>query len=109
MSGPTAINGNGHPGPDHIVDSSSSIGVSGRTEPLERPISSPPANPGVARGNNDNDSIPLSDGGAEPLNGSGEFTLSGGDAVDLPPWNLLFQQDELVGWLDCSQSRKADR
>lgn len=97
MSGSTAINGNGHPGPDHEVNSSSSIGVTGSTSPLEQPISYPPADPGDAPWNNDNDSIPQSDGGTDPLSGSGEFKLSGGDAVDLYPGTYYFTKMSLSG------------
>jgi hypothetical protein len=96
MSGSSAIRGDGHPGPDCSVDSSSSIGVLGSTDPLPKPLSYPPVDPGNAASVNDNASIPVSDEGAQPLNG-GEFKLSGGDGVDLPPGTYYFSKMTLSG------------
>jgi Flp pilus assembly protein TadG len=96
MSGSTAIRGNGHPGPEGSVDSSSSVGVLGSTDPLPEPISFPPVDPGDASSVNDNGSIPMSDEGIAPLNG-GEFKLSGGDGVDLPPGTYYFSKMTLSG------------
>jgi Flp pilus assembly protein TadG len=97
MSGSTAIRGNAHPGPDCEVKSSSSVGVIGQMVPLAEPLSFPPADPGDAPWNNDNDYIPLSDDGKEPLNDKDEFTLSGGDAVDLYPGTYYFSKLTLSG------------
>ncbi len=97
MSGSTAINGNGHPGPGKAVKSSSSIGVTGNTAPLDKPLSFPQADPGNASWNSDNDSIPLSDNHKQPLNSKGEFTLSGGDGVDLSPGTYYFSKMSLSG------------
>ncbi len=96
MSGSTAIRGNGHPGPDGQVDSSSSIGVLGSTDPLDDPLVFPATDPGDAAWSNDNASIPTSDDGVQPLD-SGEFTLSGGDGVDLPPGTYYFSKMSLSG------------
>jgi hypothetical protein len=97
MSGSSAIYGNGHPGKGKQVNSSSSIGVVGNTEPLETPLSFPPANPGNASTVNNNDSIPLSDDGIQPLRSSGEFKLSGGDGVSLPAGTYYFNKMSLSG------------
>lgn len=97
MSGSAAIRGNGHPGPGHVVKSSSSIGVLGNTDPLDTPMVYPPADPGDATWNNENSSIPSSDQGKNPLNSKGEFTLSGGDGVSLAPGTYYFSKLTLSG------------
>ena len=97
MSGSAAIYGNGHPGPGQKVKSSSSIGVSGNSDPLEQKLSFPPADPGNASSVNNNKSIPISDLGKQPLNSKGQFTLSGGDGVALPPGTYYFSSMTLSG------------
>lgn len=97
MSGSSAIYGDAHPGEGKIVKSSSSIGVSGETASLSDPISYPPAEPGDAGWNNDNASIPRSLYNKDPLNGKGEFSLSGGDRVDLSPGTYYFSKLTLSG------------
>jgi Flp pilus assembly protein TadG len=97
MSGSAAIVGNAHPGPGHKVKSSSSIGVTGNTVPLEQKLTFPPADPGSAVSINENASIPTSDLGKTPLNSKSEFTLSGGDGVDLPPGTYYFNKMTLSG------------
>jgi hypothetical protein len=96
LSGSSAIYGNAHPGPGKQVVSSSSIGVTGSTDPLAEVLSFPPADPGNAPYINDNGRIPNSVGGAKPLSGS-EFKLSGGDHVDLPPGTYYFSKMTLSG------------
>lgn len=97
MSGSTAIRGNGHPGPGYAVKSSSSVGVLGKTKPLKEPMSFPLTDPGDAAVYNDNDSIPVSDGGLRPLSDAGEFALFSGDGVDLAPGTYYFSQMTLSG------------
>jgi Flp pilus assembly protein TadG len=97
MSGSTQIRGNARPGPGHTLKSSSSKGVTGITDPLDRPLNFPPTNPGNAQTVNNNNSIPLSDEGIQPLNSAGEFKLSGGDAVTLPPGTYFFSKMSLTG------------
>jgi hypothetical protein len=97
MSGSAAINGDAHPGPGKIVKSSSSIGVIGSISPLENALAFPPVDPGDAATNNDNLKIPLSSNNILALNGKGEFKLSGGDSVDLPPGRYYFSKMDLSG------------
>jgi hypothetical protein len=97
LSGSAAILGNGHPGPGHKVKSSSSIGVTGNDDPLEKNLSYPAANPGNASSVNNNTSIPISDLGKKPLNKAGQFTLSGSDHVSLPPGTYYFSKMTLSG------------
>ena len=56
-----------------------------------------PTDPGSTDQNNDNASIPNSDGGQTPLNAKGEYSLSGGDAADLPPGTYYFSKLTLSG------------
>lgn len=97
MSGSTGINGDGHPGSGRIVKSSSSIGVLGTISPLSYSLSFPAVNPGSAVTTNDNGSIPLSDNGKNPLNSKNEFSLSGGDGIDLAPGTYYFSKLTLSG------------
>lgn len=97
MSGSTGIYGNAHPGVGQTVKCSSKVGVLGVIQPLKVPISFPPVDPKDATWNNDNADIPKSDGGTAPLNSKGEFTLSGGDGVDLPPGTYYFSKMALSG------------
>jgi Flp pilus assembly protein TadG len=106
MSGSTAIGGDAHPGPGETVDSSSSVGVLGEIEPLQKPLVLAPINPGDAPTNNNNDDIPLSDDNKDPLNDKGEFTLSGGDHVALPPGTYYFSKLTLSGGSSISISGK---
>lgn len=97
MSGSAAIHGDAHPGAGHIVKSSSSIGVLGTVSPLTYNLSFPAVNPGSAATINDNGTIPLSDFGKHPLNSKNEFSLSGGDGIDLAPGTYYFSKLSLSG------------
>jgi Flp pilus assembly protein TadG len=97
LSGSSAIRGDAHPGKDHTVKSSSSVGVSGEIEPLEKPLDYPAAQPGTVTYDNDNDTIPLSDYGNQPLDGNNAFNLSGGDAVTISPGEYYFSKLTLSG------------
>jgi hypothetical protein len=97
MSGSSAIGGDAHPGVGKTVNSSSSIGVLGDIEPLTEPLTFPPVDPGDASTNNNNLSIPPSDGGNDPLGGDGKFGLSGGDHVALAPGIYYFNELTLSG------------
>lgn len=97
MSGSTAIHGDAHPGLDHVIKSSSSVGPSGSIEPLEKPLAPAPVDPGDAPHHNDNGSIPFSSLGKNPLTSANEFKLSGGDSVDLRPGTYYFSKMTLSG------------
>lgn len=97
MSGSTAINGDAHPGEGYTVSSSSSVGVLGEIEPRTEPLNLPATDPGNASSVNNNGSIPQSAEGKAPLNSNREFTLSGGDSVDLPPGTYYWSKLTLSG------------
>ncbi len=97
MSGSAAIRGDAHPGIGKTVKSSSSIGVLGDTSPLTKALSYPAVDPGDAATINNNSKIPNSVQNKVPLNSKGEFTLSGGDSVNLPPGTYYFSKLSLSG------------
>ncbi len=97
MSGSSAINGDAHPGNGYQVKSSSSIGVLGQTSPLSKSLTYSPTDPGDTATNNNNSSIPLSQNNKKALNSKLDFSLSGGDSVNLPPGKYYFNKMTLSG------------
>lgn len=97
MSGSAAIDGDAHPGVGKTVKSSSSVGVLGEISALKTPLSYPPVDLGDVATNNNNLKIPLSNYKKQPLNSKKEFTLSGGDGVNLPPGKYYFSKMTLSG------------
>jgi hypothetical protein len=97
LSGSSAIYGDAHWGKDGKLSDSSSIGITGTKGPLTEDLSFPPIDPGNAATANDNALIPLSVGGKDPVNSNGEFVLSGGDHVDVPPGTYYFSKLTLSG------------
>ena len=97
MSGSSAIHGDAHPGQGYTVSSSSSIGVLGEIEPRTSPLNLPAIDSGDAASNNNNYNIPTSLLGKNPLNSKSEFSLSGGDVVNLPPGTYYWAKMSLSG------------
>ena len=97
LSGASAIHGDAHPGKDFSVEFNGGSWVTGSKTPLTDPLSEPAVDPGDAAGANDNSSIPKSVHKKGPLNGSGDFTLSSGDSVTLPPGTYYFRDFKLSG------------
>jgi Flp pilus assembly protein TadG len=91
-----AIYGDAHPGPDHAVTDTSSIGVAGNTQPLKEELSFPAIDPGDAATNNDNDQIPNTPFGVPPITASGDFSLFFPFRIDLPPGTYYFNNFSLT-------------
>jgi len=92
-----AVNGDAHPGPGYLLYDYSTIGVSGNTENLTEELSYPPVDPSNAAANNNNENIPPSDLGVNPINAFGDFMLVGEDHVELPPGTYYFRMMILSG------------
>lgn len=98
LSGSSYVDGNAFPGQSNSVSTSGSSYVTGSTTPRTEPLNLPPVDFGNAATSNNNSSIPESDDKADPYNsGNGEFSLSGGDHVSLPPGTYYFSKFTLSG------------
>jgi Flp pilus assembly protein TadG len=98
LSSSSYVKGDALPGDEESVSMSGSSFVTGSTEPRSEPLNLPPVDFGDSATNNINLTIPLSDGGAVPYNPqNGEFKLSGGDHVALPPGTYHFSKFTLSG------------
>lgn len=95
--GGTAIRGDAHPGVGKTVNASGGSAVTGSTTALTQPLSEASVNVGSAATVNNNANIPKSAQGKAPLNGNGNFNLSGGDSVTLPPGTYYFASFTLSG------------
>ena len=98
LSSSSYVDGNALPGDGESVSMSGSSFVTGSTDPRSEPLNLSPVDFGDSATNNDNSGIPFSDGGEEPYDsGNGEFKLSGGDHVELPPGTYYFSKFTLSG------------
>lgn len=78
LIGTAGINGDAHPGPDEDgVDMKDSNYVTGDIAMLEEEIDFPSVDVGNAPFANDNDAVPLSSYGTDPLSDDGSLTLGG--------------------------------
>ena len=96
LSGSSYVDGNALPGQGSTVSTSSSSYVTGSRNPRDEPLNLPPVDFGTSPFVNNNLNIPMSDGGANPLNGT-KFGLSGGDHATLPPGTYYFSEFVLSG------------
>jgi Flp pilus assembly protein TadG len=98
LSSSSYVDGDARPGDDESVSMSGTSYVTGSTEPRSEPLKLSPVDFGDSATNNANSTIPLSAFGAVPYNaGNGEFKLSGGDHVALPPGTYHFSKFTLSG------------
>jgi Flp pilus assembly protein TadG len=95
--GLTVVHGDAHPGPGHSDSMSGGSSVTGSTAALTIPLVEPAVDPGNAATVNDNNSIPLTTQGKDPLDSKGNFNLSGGDSVSMPPGTYYFTSLTLSG------------
>ncbi len=98
LSSSSFVDGNALPGNGQSVSMSGSSYVTGSTTPRSHPLSLAPVDFGNSASSNNNAAIPVSDAGINPYNaGTGEFKLSGGDHVTLPPGTYYFSKFTLSG------------
>lgn len=104
--GATVVNGDAHPGTASTVSMSGGSSVVGSTKPLESPLTEPAVNPGDAATANNNANIPKSAQNKAPLDADGDFKLSGGDMVTVPPGTYYFSTLTLSGGASISITGK---
>jgi Flp pilus assembly protein TadG len=98
LSSSSYVHGDALPGNGASVSMSGSSFVTGLTQPRSKPLNLRPVDFGDSATNNVNSTIPLSNGGAVPYDSqNGEFKLSGGDHVALPPGTYHFSKFTLSG------------
>jgi Flp pilus assembly protein TadG len=93
----TVVHGDAHPGVSGSISMSGGSSVSGSTTQLQQALSEPAVNPGTAATSNDNHSIPATTKGRAAVDGSGNFTLSGGESVTLPAGTYYFTTMTITG------------
>lgn len=104
--GATVVNGDAHPGTTSTVTTSGGSDVVGSTTPLDSPLNEPAVNTGNAATVNNNGDVPNSANNKDPLDKSGNFKLSGGDTVTLPPGTYYLSTLTLSGGSSISISGK---
>jgi len=95
--GLTVVHGDAHPGPGYSDTMTGGSSVTGSTAALTKAMVEPAVDPGDAATVNNNSHIPLSARGKQLLDSHGNFTLSGGDSVSLPPGTYYFATLTLSG------------
>ena len=97
LSGGATVKGDAHAGPGNTVNISGGASVTGSTTALTQPLNEPSVNFGNSTAVNNNSNIPLTAKGNTALDTQGNFMLSGGDSVALPPGTYCFATFSLSG------------
>ncbi|HEX7447200.1 MAG TPA: pilus assembly protein TadG-related protein [Pirellulales bacterium] len=97
LVGNASVRGDAHPGPGQTVAKIGHASITGSTAPRTSAMQLPPVNLAAAATLNDNQNIPMTLLGKNPLNGQGALTLNGRDTLTLPPGTYYFSSLKLVG------------
>ncbi|HEX5444460.1 MAG TPA: Tad domain-containing protein [Pirellulales bacterium] len=97
LVGNVAVHGDAHPGLGQAVSKVGHASITGSTAPRTSAMQLPPVNFGTAAMLNDNQNIPMTLLGKNPLDGQGSLTLKAHDTLALPPGTYYFSSVKLVG------------